>query len=454
VNDYWIHYRVGRGILFLEEHDELYWNATGHDVNVPIASTSARVYLPTGLTPADVDQLCFTGRQGSLEQACEMRPGVGAVAFVAERGLRANEGLSVVVGIPKGVIAEPSRLTRWLDRVRDYLSAWIALPALVLAGLVAIWRRRGRDPVAGAAVPVRYEPPEGLSPAEIGTVLDERADLIDVSATLLDLAVRGYLRIEETESDGFLFLRDKDWLLVKLREGDGLRAHERALFDRLFASREIVSISSLKNKFYKDLPAVREAIYSAVSREDRFFPTSPQRVRRVWMFAGLALAGFGAMLLIGDASPSAGVAFAASGLLVAAFSRAMPRRTRRGRVVYEQIRGFQEFVTRVDKDRLERFGGRTSERFERVLPYALVLGAADAWAEAFGDLYTEPPSWYRSPSGRAFHTRAFVDDLGGSLNTMGQALASAPRSSGSGSSGFGGGGFSGGGYGGGGASSW
>ncbi|MEN8160498.1 MAG: hypothetical protein ABFS41_10545, partial [Myxococcota bacterium] len=152
--------------------------------------------------------------------------------------------------------------------------------------------------------------------------------------------------------------------------------------------------------------------------------------------------------------PAAGAAFAASGALVFAFSRWMPRRTRRGRVVYEQIRGFQEFVTRVDKDRLERFGGRTAERFERVLPYALVLGAADAWAEAFGDLYTEPPRWYSGPAGRPFHTRAFVDELGGSLNAMGQAMSSAPRSSGSGSSGFGGGGFSGGGFGGGGAGSW
>jgi uncharacterized membrane protein YgcG len=454
VNDYWIHYRVGRGILFLAEHDELYWNATGHDVKVPIASTRATVYLPGGLAPGDVEALCFTGRQGSIEQDCEMRAGVGAVAFEAERALRASEGLSVVVGIPKGVIAEPSRLARVLDRVRDYLSAWMALPALVLAGLLAIWRRRGRDPVGGAAVPVRYEPPEGLSPAEVGTVLDERADLVDVSATILDLAVRGYLRIEETESDGFLFLRDRDWRLAKLREGDDLRVHERALFDRLFAGREVVAISSLKNKFYQDLPAVRDAIYAAVSREDRFFPTSPERVRRAWMVAGIAAAGFGALLFVTETSPSAGAAFAASGLLVAAFSRAMPRRTRRGRAAYEQIRGFQEFVTRVDKDRLERFGGRTSERFERVLPYALVLGAADAWAEAFGDLYTEPPRWYTGRAGRPFHTRAFVDELGGSLNAMGQAMSSAPRSAGSGSSGFGGGGFSGGGLGGGGASSW
>ncbi len=454
VTDYWIHYRVGRGILFLEEHDELYWNATGHEVKAPIARTSATVYLPGALTPADVKQLCFTGREGSLEQACEARPGASAVSFVGERSLGPGEGLSVVVGLPKGAIREPSRLARAFDRFRDYLSGWVALPGLVLAGLWVIWRRQGRDPAGGAAVAVRYEPPEGLSPAEVGTVLDERADLVDVSATILDLAVRGYLRIEETESDGFLFLRDKDWRLIKLRNHEGLRAHERALFDRLFSGRERVTISSLKNKFYQSLPAVRDAIYTAVSREDRFFPTSPERVRRGWLTGGIAAAVLGGVFLIEDTAPSAGLAFVTSGFLVAAFSRVMPRRTRRGRLVYEEIRGFQEFVNRVDKDRLERFGGRTPERFERVLPYALVLGAADAWAEAFGDLYTEPPRWYAGRAGRPFHTRSFVDELGGSLNAMGQALSSAPRGAGSGASGFGGGGFSGGGFGGGGASSW
>ncbi|MEN8160942.1 MAG: DUF2207 domain-containing protein, partial [Myxococcota bacterium] len=304
VVDYEIHYRVGRGILFFEEHDELYWNATGNEVKAPIARTSATVYLPGGLAAADVKQLCFTGPRGSLEQACEVRPGANAVSFVGERSLRPGEGLSVVVGLPKGVIAEPSRLARAIDRARDYLSGWLALPGLVLAGLVAIWRRHGRDPVAGAAVPVRYEPPEGLSPAEVGTVLDERTDLIDVSATILDLAVRGHLRIEETESEGFLFLRSKDWSLVKLRGSEGLRRHEALLFDRLFGGRDEVNVSSLKNEFYKDLPAVRDAIYTAVSREDRLFPVSPQKVRRGWAAGALAVAGFGGLLFIGDGAPA------------------------------------------------------------------------------------------------------------------------------------------------------
>jgi uncharacterized membrane protein len=142
-----------------------------------------------------------------------------------------------------------------------------------------------------------------------------------------------------------------------------------------------------------------------------------------------------------------------SGGLVLLFSRVMPRRTARGREVYEQILGFREFVSRVDKDRLERMGGRSPERFERVLPYALVLGAADAWAGAFEGLYREPPRWYVGRTPGVFHPRAFASDLGQSLGTIGSAMASAPRG-GSGRSGLGGGGFSGGGFGGGGASSW
>jgi hypothetical protein len=195
VEDYWIRYRVRRGLLFFERHDELYWNAVGHEVLVPVERASATVYLPPGVEPASLEHACFTGPLGSVEQACRVVPGLAALSFAAERSLAPREGLSLVLGLPKGVIREPSRAERWLARVRDYLSAWAALPVLALAVLTGLWRTQGRDPAGGAALPVRYEPPDGLSPAEVGTVLDERVDLVDVTATLLDLAVRGYLRI-------------------------------------------------------------------------------------------------------------------------------------------------------------------------------------------------------------------------------------------------------------------
>jgi hypothetical protein len=453
VEEYVIRYRVRRGLLFFAERDELYWNAIGGEVGVPIERAGVTVYLPEGVEPAGLERACFTGPLGSVEQACAIEAGVAALTFRAERRLAPREGLSVVVGLPKGVVRAPSAAERWLARASDYLSVWTALPALALAVLIGLWRTQGRDPAGGAAVPVRYEPPEGLSPAEVGTVLDERVDLVDVTATLLDLAVRGHLRITEVESGGFLFLGARDFRLEKLASGDPLRPHEALLLERLFTQGDAVLVSSLKNRFHAHLPAIRTAIDRAVSHDGRFFPGSPEAVRR--RYAGVGMAGLigGLAALFANAPPHVAGAVALTGGLVLAFARAMPRRTPRGRAVYEQILGFREFVSRVDADRLERMGGRTAERFERVLPFALVLGAADAWADAFDGIYQEPPRWYAGGAPGPFRTRAFVDGLGQSLGTIGAALASTPRG-GSGRSGLGGGGFSGGGFGGGGARSW
>jgi uncharacterized membrane protein YgcG len=455
--DYVIRYQVRRGVLFFADHDELYWNAIGSELAVPIDRASATVFLPAGVAPEALQRACFTGPFGSVEQACDVSAGVAALTFTAQRRLAPREGLSLVLGLPKGVVREPGRFEKVLARVRDYVNAWAVLPLVTLAALIGIWRTQGRDPGRGAALPVRYEPPEGLTPAEVGVVLDERVDLVDVNATLLDLAVRGYLRIEEVDTVVFVFMRNRDWRLVKLREGDGLRPHEALLFEKLFAARESVTVSSLRNRFYAQLPALRVAVYDAVSREGRYFPTSPDRVRRAWAAAGVAGLAGGAVALVANAPPPTAVAVAVSGALVLLFSRVMPRRTARGRAVYEQILGFREFVTRVDKDRLERMGDQSTARFERILPYALVLGAADSWADAFDGVYSEPPRWYTGPTSGPFQPRVFVDRLGDSLTSIGTALASTPRgsgSAGSGGSGFGGGGFSGGGFGGGGASSW
>ena len=120
----------------------------------------------------------------------------------------------------------------------------------------------------------------------------------------------------------------------------------------------------------------------------------------------------------------------------------MPRRTAKGRRAYQHIRSFQEFVERVEADRLERLGMRNLEQFEKLLPYAFVLGAADAWAKAFADLYREPPAWFESHSGDRFRASRFVDRVGHALDTAGNVMTSQPR--GSGSSGFSGGGGGGG----------
>jgi hypothetical protein len=369
--------------------------------------------------------------------------------------LRGKEGLTIAVWLPKGVLAQPTALERLLSRASDYLSPWMLLPLGTLLALLHLWRSRGRDPGGRDAIPVSYQPPEGMTPAEVGTVLDERVDIDDITSSILDLAVRGYLEIEEIEATRFLFFSDRDFALVKKRAPDSnLRPHEDLLLSHLFAKGSRVTISSLKEKFHQHLPEIRRSLYKQLSGARGCFPVSPDRVRKGYAVAGGILLGL-RFLVFGPFSLTLpGASLFACGVIVLPLSRVMPRRTRRGRKLYEEILGFKEFVERVDGDRLERMGVRSVGEFERLLPYAIVLGVADQWADAFAGIYTEPPSWYHSSRyTHGFAPRLFVGDLGRSLGTMGKTMSSAPASSGSGGSGFSGG-SSGGGFGGGGGGSW
>ena len=448
---YHIRYRARLGMLHFDGHDEVYWNATGDGWEVPIDAASARVSLTDG-AGAFLDAACFTGPRGSTRSNCTAERLGGEVRFATLRALGPGEGLSIAAALPKGLVREPSRGERLRARLGPWLSAWWLVPFLAFFGMRRYWRSAGRDPDPGAAIPVRYEPPEDLTPAEVGTLVDERADLNDVTATILQLAIEGYLEITELESRQFLFFSRTDYRLDRKRPPRELKRHQSLLMEALFSGRDSVLVSELRNEFYRELPAIREALYQQLSGPGSFFVAAPDKVRLWWAIGGGAVVGAGLLLLAGSAV--AGACIALTGGVVLAFSRHMPRRTRRGRRAYEETLGFREFLERVDRDRLERLGTATREQFERILPYAIVLGVADAWANAFAEIYQEPPGWYHGyqPSGR-FHPDVFVSHMGRSLDTIGQTLASQP-SSGGGSSGFGGGGFSGGGFGGGGGGSW
>ena len=100
-----------------------------------------------------------------------------------------------------------------------------------------------------------------MTPAEMGTVLDETVHLADITATVLDLAVRGHLRIEERESKGFLFLNHRDYELVRLESSEPLRPFETTLLSALFGADDRVLVSSLKNKFYHHVPTLKRSLY-------------------------------------------------------------------------------------------------------------------------------------------------------------------------------------------------
>lgn len=469
LQSYAITYEVRNALLYFGDHDELYWNATGNEWPVPIQRATCTVELPFEIEQNRVQVAGFVGPQGSSEAAASRKTRTGG-AFSSPRPLGFNEGLTIAVGWPPGRVTPPGAFTKLGWFLADNLFAF--LPIVFLIGMFTLWRGVGRDPDPGVSQTVQYEPPEKMRPGEIGTLIDESVGMIDITSTMIDLAVRGYLKIEETEEPG-LFRTNKSYVFHKNEPPPandpmgGLSSYELTIFGKIFGLGDVVALESLKNHFYTSLPTIKREMYtSLVSR--RFFQGSPEAVRNGYLAAGAIMLFGGIVLtviLLGAAeegrafmAPGWAGAIAVCGLITLAFARAMPARTAAGSRAYALTKGFEEYLRRAELPDIELQEKRNL--FERYLPYAIALGVADRWARAFEGIYTTPPVWYSGGSfaDGGFRPMYLSQSMGNACQSMGTAMTTAPRSASSGGSGFGGGGggggFSGGGFGGGGGGSW
>ena len=449
-------YQVRNALQFFDDHDELYWNVTGDEWEFPIQSASAKITLPAGA--GSVRATAYSGVYGSRATDADVTISGNEVRFEMLRELSFREGLTAVVGWGKGLIEEPPLSARVGDFLRSNFP--LGLPVLVFLIMFRVWYTRGRDPRLNP-IAVRYEPPDGLSPAEAGTLIDNSADMRDVTATIVDLAVKGYILIEDTEKEQLLGLLKSTEYVFHLKkpghEWGELRRHERKLLDSLFLNetRNKVSLSDLENSFYRNLPEIRDRIFeSLLSRQ--YYRRRPDAQKGIYIvlgiFIGFMVMGFG--IVMGDYWGVAPVTAVLSGVLTLAvmvgFGLIMPARTKVGARALEGVLGFEEFLERVESDKYERVE-MTPDLFERFLPFAMAFGVERRWAKAFDGIYNAQPTWYqgRSPIS-SFRPALFAASLGQMSTRASRAMASSPRSR-SGGSGFSsGGGRSGGGFGGGG----
>lgn len=435
---YIVRYTAQEAVTRFAEHDELYWNITGNDWPTTIGHASATIHLPAPL-PADSLMVAgYSGAFGSTERAVEIRyPEPGLVRADAQRSLAALEGISVAVGWPQGYVAFPSRTEKTLRRVTDN---WILLaPVLAFFLLMRTYRKSGKDPQGPAAVMVRYEPPPDMTPGEIGTLVDERVDLGDITASLVDLAVRGFLTIRVEESKVLLFFNKEETFFERGRtpKPGELRAHEELVLSGIFKHGEKVSTADLKEEFYKDIPGIKDAILDDLT-ERKYFAGKPTSVRTRWVVTGFAVGilvgavGLLYMAFRGYESPLVPLVSAVlTTLLFVIFAPAMPRRTAAGVRMRVWAQGFEEFVDRVEREHLEAAERRNV--FETLLPYAMALGVAGRWAKKFEGIYEQAgPSWYVGH--HALHhisTSSLEQSVSNAMASAGKSMAASPRSSGS-----------------------
>lgn len=474
---YRLTYRLQGVLTAFTSDDEFYWNAIGNQWNVPIDRATVRVSAPAQVIRA----ACYAGPAGST-RSCQQGGITNGTAAFTETGLGPQEGVTVKVAIPEGVVAvdRPVLEERWAFQRAFAVTPVTAgifgglLLALAATGLV-IARPKRRDRLSMRSRPAlaadwhsepltESAPPEGLRPAQAGLLLTGVVGSREITGTIVDLAVRGYLRIEDAE--GGPRHASRDWKLVwppDVSGGSrGLLDYERTLLDglRKSAVREdgVTSAQLSLLDIARPLRQMRKALYQQAV-DLGWFTARPDLVRRGWRVAGwLVLVislGILAALAVSTHSALVPVPFVLAGAAMIAGARWMPARTEQGRQLASRLLAFREYVktTAVAQARTDEQG---DARYD-YLPYAIVFGCTSEWAAATAALpgTGQAPSWYRSSRPLSVYQMALLSRAAHYFTPRHVVMhdmveSGSSESGGSGSSG----GFSGGGMGGGGGGSW
>lgn len=444
---YTITYTTGRQIRFFDDHDELYWNVTGNGWRFPILKASATVVLPNGVKPTQIAY--HTGYQGSTETKARAEPTADGVYFETTERLGIGGGLTIVVGLPKGAVAAPSGTQGALWWLRDHINTILGLGGLVLVLIYYLrsWLAVGRDPAAGVMVP-RWDAPDGLSPALVNYIDNKGFSgegWTALSASLIDLAVKGYVVLEDLERSITVRRTDKP-VNGKLPSG------QASLIAALGAPGESFTIDKANGK---KVQAVGRKFRDAIEKEHR---GKYYKDNSGYIFGGvvLSIAALGALLIFGSLSGDAiGLMFApiTIGIFLSVFAVRLGKGARRsaslpvriisivglailglvalvmaafvllalfidfsethqlpalvgiggivmlnglffflmgaptpiGRKLMDGIEGLRTYLTLAEKDRLNMQGApkMSPQHFETLLPYAVALGVEEPWTRTF-----------------------------------------------------------------------
>ncbi len=511
---YALTYRTDRQLGFFKKHDELYWNVTGNGWEFPIDKVNATVELPPGAKILSTE--AYTGLSG--DKGAEFTAGrdtQGHAVFSTTRVLNPQEGLTIVVMWPKGFVQEPTKAEKAKAFFSDNGSTAAGAAGIVVLLIYYLftWLKVGQDPEEGVIIPL-YEAPKGFSPAAVRYIMRMGFDDKAFAAAIVDMAVKGYLTIDEDTNGDYTLTR-------KGQDFSGLSRDEAQIAKQLFLNRTSLAIKTANHASLKK--AIKDHQKSlAVAYEKIYFLTNKGTLipglvisvivlviivllgrslaqagfMTVWLsmwtagcamlvylafnlwkaaitgssnkiksFIGalfitlfampfLAGEGFGLWVFANATSIPAVLCIFSIVLLNILFYHLMKAPTIKGRRTMDQIEGLKLYLSVAEKDRLNQLNPpeKTPEVFEKFLPYALALDVEQDWCDQFADVLAAARAENRY-SNSWYTGSSFADGGAAGLASSLSAMSSSISSSSSppgSSSGGGGGGSSGGSSGGGG----
>lgn len=497
---YVIKYNISKVLLRYNDHEEVYWNVVGREWDTTIQKAVAIVYSPLAKI---VKAECFAGTAGSTARNCEAYHDIRTATITANTPLSWGQDFTVVIALDK---KNQLRFPNFLQRIIIFLTDNWGYPAALLPlGIIFLaWYKKGRDLkylsdniyiknetnrtktvslFEREHLPLVYSPIQGLTPAQVGTIIDEKVDTKDIVAEIVELARLGFIEIQRTEKKGLL-RKHVDYVFIdKNKDSSSLKHYQKFLLDTLFERtidleemvdmfKEIVSgdkavikdassgklkstsLSKLKNHFYQHLSTFKQGLYQNLA-EESIFDGNLQKVRIKWacLSAIYLVVTFLAIVYFITVNLNSGpiILYFLSLIPIIILIKNMPRRTAWGHSLYRQITGLKFYL---GEGKWREEIAEKNLFFEEILPLAICLGIVGKLAKDMEVLGVEPPSYLNG-----FTAAHFASDFNHFNSRTASNLVSSPGgkwsggSSWSGGSGFSGGG-SGGGFGGGGGGSW
>jgi hypothetical protein len=384
-------------------------------------------------TPQVSHVSCFAGSLDSNNPCTLAQIGETAGPTFRQQGLPPGNTVKMAVGFPDGEIAANSiveyRKTFKRAFSTDAAQLITALLLLLLgaAGLIALYRLRGRDQVdpnrvvpaslfsLGQDTRIVFTPPANLRPGEVGTLIDERIDPVDVTATIIDLAVRGHLTIIELDHETEYSRPDWELKRVANAPSEELQRYENVLVRAVFGDSDSVLVSELGPQVRANLGEVQDALYDGVVKRG-WFTERPDRTRSLWATIGIGVTVLGVVLTVLLALFTTwgllGLAVTAIGVGLLVIGRHMPAKAPAAGRVLGQVAAIRGELLEMDVSELPK--DQHAELCSRALPYAVVLGGSERWIDALvatdsDDDEDEGFHWYRGP--RGWHLQYLPDSL-------------------------------------------
>ena len=444
---YVINYKLTYAVNYFDDHDELYLNITGNGWEVPIQNIEATVNLPGTIT----DYRCYTGYYEETYSNCKIEKSTGANALIVTAGpLDVYEGLTVVVSMPKGTVADTTSQQR-TQAILANLGVLLPIPVVILAIIILKKLNKNKK----LTIIPHYDAPKGVNPLIAAYIYKRNLPNSAISAEIISLAINGYIKIKQ--------VAEKDYELIKTDKAEPIDSEELKLYKGLFEDNDSVNLKKLSIKFFNTVNALRGAVDKRMYN-DGYLSRKQSNISSGYIALG-AIGAFIVFACAGYFSDHAAMSWffglLISFVLIMVFASWIDRRDTKGNELFYDMEGLKMYINTAEKHRIEFHDNpkRYLGVFEKLLPYAILFGLEKKWAQEFEDLYVTPPDWYVGNS-NLFNSYILTN----SLTHMNQQIATkafATNSSSAFSSshgGFGGSGFSGGssggGFGGGGGGSW